>query len=97
MLHARSRALTHSSYSLDLLRSLIVPNQREVDMSPLVRVFAEIRHRTIKPRRDMDTCRVRASIDEAAAQVLHMDGEKISDWRRWITLEPTVSNREAPT
>ena len=45
----------------------------------------------------MDTCPVRARIDEAAAQVLHMDGAKIADWRKRITLEPTVSNRPAVT
>ena len=94
-LHARSHALDYSKYSLDLLRSLLIPNPKKVDISPLVRAFVETRHLTLKPWRAMDTCPVRERIDEAAAQVLHMDGEKISEWRRRITLEPTVSNRPA--
>ena len=95
MLHARSHALDYSKYSLGLLRSLLIPNPKAVDMSPLVEVFAETRQKILKPWKEMDTCPIRARIDEAAAQVLHMDGTKIADWRRRITLEPTVSNCQA--
>lgn len=95
LLHARSKKLTYPVYSLDLLRKLLIPNPRNVDVSPLVEVFAETRQQELKPWKEMDTCPVRARIDEAAAQVLHMDGTKIANWRKRITLEPTVSNRPA--
>ena len=95
LLHARSKKLTYPVYSLDLLRKLLIPNPRNVDVSPLVEVFAKTRQQILKPWKEMDTCPVRARIDEAAAQVLHMDGAKIAYWRKRITLEPTVSNRPA--
>jgi len=95
MLHARSRKLTYPMYSLDLLRKLFIPNPKTVDISPLVSAFARTRRQVLKPWKEMDTCPVRARIDEAAAQILHIDGAKIADWRRRITLEPTVSNRPA--
>ena len=95
MLHARSKKLTYPAYSLDLLRKLLIPNPRNVDVSPLIDVFAKTHQQVLKPWKEMDTCSVRALIDEAAAQVLHMDGMKIADWRKRITLEPTVSNRPA--
>ncbi|MDE2725380.1 MAG: N-6 DNA methylase, partial [Gemmatimonadota bacterium] len=95
MLHARSKKLTYPAYSLDLLRKLLIPNPRNVDVSPLIDVFAKTHQQVLKPWKEMDTCPVRALIDEAAAQVLHMDGAKIADWRKRITLEPTVSNRPA--
>ena len=95
LLHARSHALDYAKYSLELLRQLLIPNPRTVDVSPLIDVFAKTRQQVLKPWKEMDTCPVRALIDEAAAQVLHMDGAKIADWRKRITLEPTVSNRPA--
>ena len=95
LLHARSHALDYAKYSLELLRQLLIPNPRTVDVSPLIDVFAKTRQQVLKPWKEMDTCPVRARIDEAAAQVLHMDGAKIADWRKRITLEPTVSNRPA--
>ena len=95
MLHARSKKLTYPAYSLDLLRKLLIPNPRNVDVSPLIDVFAKTRQQILKPWKEMDTCPVRARIDEAAARVLHIDGAKIADWRKRITLEPTVSNRPA--
>ena len=95
MLHSRARKLDYARYSLDLLRSLLIPNPKIVDILPLVDVFTKTRHQILKPWKEMDTCPVRATIDEAAAQVLHMDGIKIADWRRRITLEPTVCNRPA--
>ena len=93
MLHARAKKLTYPTYSLELLRKLLIPNPRNVDVSPLIDVFRKTRQKVLKPWKEMDTCPVRALIDEAAAQVLHMDGAKIADWRKRITLEPTVSNR----
>ncbi len=95
LLYARSHALDYAKYSLDLLRKLLIPNPRNVDVSPLIDVFAKTRQQILKPWKEMDACPVRARIDEAAAQVLHMDGAKIADWRERITLEPTVSNRPA--
>ena len=95
MLHARSKKLTYPAYSLDLLRKLLIPNPRTVDVSPLIDVFAKTHQQVLKPWKEMDTCPVRARIDEAAAQVLHMDGMKIADWRERIVREPTVSNRPA--
>ena len=84
MLHARSQKVRHIAnvFSWICYDKLLIPNPRTVDVSPLIDVFAETHQQILKPWKEMDTCPVRARIDEAAAQVLHMDGAKIADWRK---------------
>lgn len=95
MLHARAKDLTYPRYAQNSLQKLLVPDPSAVDISPLVDAFAETHNEILKPWKNMDTCLVRAHLDQAAAQVLHIDGSKIADWRWRITQEPTISGRPA--
>ena len=94
-LHSRSKALDYARYSLDSLRSLLVPDPKEVDIGPLREAFENCRSRTLLPWPQLHACPNRAILDQAAAQVLRIDGRKVAVWRQLISQEPTVSKRPA--
>ena len=91
LLHARARKLTYPRYALDSLRSLLIPNPKRVDLAPLADAFTQTCSETLLPWPQMHECPARAVLDQAAAQVLRIDGRTIADWRKRIAREPTVS------
>ena len=95
LLHARARKLTYPRYALDSLRSLLIPNPKRVNLTPLADAFTATRAKTLRPWPQMHDCPNRAILDQAAAQVLHIDGRTIVDWRKRIAREPTVSGNSA--
>ena len=96
LLHSRAKALDYVRYSLDALRSLLVPDPDQIEIAPLDEAFTECRSRTLRPWPEMHLCPTRAILDRAAAQVLRIDGRTIADWRERIAHEPTVSKLPAP-
>ena len=93
LLNIRAKALDYARFALDALRSLLVPDPGLVDIAPLVDAFSATRSKQLQPWPRMKDCSVRAALDQAAAQVLRIDGRKITDWRKRIVEEPTVSNK----
>ena len=93
LLHCRAKALDYPRYALDSLRSLLVPDPNRVNIAPLADAFAQIGSETLRPWPQMHECPARAALDQAAAQVLRIDGCTIADWRERITREPTVSGK----
>lgn len=91
ILNSRAKALDYARFSLDSLRSLLVPDPSRVDITPLADAFSATRGNELKPWPEMRDCATRAAIDEAAARVLRVDGRTIADWRKRIAREPTVS------
>ena len=91
LLNSRSKALDYARFSLDSLRSLLVPDPSRVDITALTEAFASSRSKTLHPWAKMLDCSTREAIDQAAARVLRIDGRTIADWRRRIACEPTVS------
>ena len=97
-LNSRAKALDYARFSLDSLRSLLVPDPSRVDITALAEAFAVTRGKALNPWPQMQDCSTRAAIDQAAARVLRIDGRTVADWRRRIAREPTVSgvpHREA--
>lgn len=90
-LNSRAKALDYARFSLDSLRSLLVPDPRRVDITPLAEAFAATRSKVLNPWPQSHGCSTRAVIDQAAASVLRIDGRTVADWRRRIACEPTVS------
>lgn len=95
LLHSRSKALDYTRYSLDALRALLVPDPRRVAVEPLSAAFDRCGSSTLLPWPQMHECPTRAMLDQAAAQVLRIDGRTIADWRQRIAREPTVSKKPA--
>lgn len=93
LLHCRAKKLTYPRYALDSLRSLLVPDPERVDLAPLVDAFTLTRAETLLPWPQMHGCPGRALLDQAAAQVLSIDGRRVAAWRERIAGEPTVCNR----
>ena len=93
LLHARARKLTYPRFALDSLRSLLIPNPNRVNITPLADAFTVTRAETLRPWPQMHDCPNRAILDQAAAQVLRVDGRTIADWRERIAREPTVSGK----
>ena len=96
LLHSRAKALDYVRYSLDALRSLLVPDPDQIEIAPLDEAFTECRSSTLRPWPEMHLCPTRAILDRAAAQVLDIDRRTIADWRERIAHEPTVSKLPAP-
>ena len=94
-LNRRQKTLDYSSYSLDQLRSIPVPDPKNVDLCPLVDVFVKLGDAEMLPWPKMHRCAVRAELDDAVASVLDIDGAEIKEWRERIAKEPTVSGKSA--
>ena len=95
LLNIRARKLTYPQYSLDLLRSIPLPDPSLCDLTPLVRAFDDLCESELLPWAQMDVDPVRHKIDAAVAEVLDLNLAEMADWRRRIVNEPTVSNRPA--
>ena len=92
-LNRRQKKLTYASYSLDQLRSIPVPDPKNVDLRPLVDTFQELSDAEMLPWSKMDQCPVRAALDDAVARVVGLDSAEIEEWRERIAKEPTVSGQ----
>ena len=90
LLHCRAKALDYARFALDSLRSLLIPNPNRVNITPLADAFTATRAEVLRPWPQMHDCPNRAILDQAAAQVLRIDGRTITDWRERIAREPTV-------
>ena len=95
LLHCRAKALDYPRFALDSLRALLIPNPNRVNITPLADAFTTTRAKPLRPWPQMHDCSHRAIIDQAAAQVLQVDGRTIADWRKRIAHEPTVSGNSA--
>ena len=94
-LNCRSKDLSYPAYSLELLRSMPLPDPSRADLAPLVRAFDDLCEAELLPWAQMDIDPVRHQIDDAVAEVLDLDPVEMADWRRRIVNEPTVSNKPA--
>ena len=95
LLHCRAKALDYPRFALDSLRALLIPNPNRVNITPLADAFTTTRAKPLRPWPQMHDCSHRAILDQAAAQVLQVDGRTIADWRKRIAHEPTVSGKSA--
>lgn len=94
-LNRRQKTLDYSTYSLDQLRSIPVPDPASVDLTPLVDAFERLSRSEMLPWPRMPECPIRAEIDKAVATVLGLDPAELAEWRKRIAAEPTVSNKAA--
>lgn len=95
LLNLRSKKLTYPDFSLDQLRSVLVPSTDNPAWRDLLAAYEEACDIQLLPLRDGERCEGRRIIDRAAAQVLSIPEATIADWRRRLAREPTISNRPA--
>ena len=92
LLNLRSKKLTYPSWSQDQLHSITIPKPDNPAWSVLNQAFELIKDKTILPLKDGNECKVRQTIDKAAAQALNISDLKIAKWRSMLAKEPTISN-----
>ncbi len=96
LLNRRARKLTYPSWSLQHLRELCIPRPDNPAWDDLESAWHDTCEMELLPMRQAEECEVRPVIDEAAAQALGIDPQRIADWRRRLAAEPTVSNVQGP-
>jgi len=95
LLHIRAKDFIYPRYALTSLRQLLIPDPRHpnVSLAPLTEVFRKYRNMPLTPWPDMADCNVRKELDAASAEVLGKPASVIAEWRRLISIEPTVCQR----
>ena len=97
LLNVRPKKLTYPSWSTSDLDAVRVPRGLAEPGSEAVRVLGEayetVKDTPLEPNRSMETCPVRAILDEAAAEACGRSKEEVSRWREAIASEPTVKGR----
>ena len=78
LLHCRAKSLDYPRFALHSLRALLIPDPNLVDVTPLADAFTETRAKALQPWPQMHDCPNRAILDQAAAQVLRVDGRTIA-------------------
>ncbi len=93
LLNRRTKKLTYPSWSLDQLRSILVPSRGNAGWDDLLAAFELACDIELLPLRDGEQCEGRRMIDNAAARVLGVPESTIADWLRRLAREPTISNQ----
>lgn len=89
----RSTKLTNPSFSQADLRTLPVPDFAQCSMSELRSAYMDMKHEQVRPWKESMQDPVRSRLDMAAAATIGLDLTTVADWRRRISLEPTISNQ----
>ncbi|MXV87062.1 MAG: hypothetical protein F4005_05995, partial [Acidimicrobiales bacterium] len=95
LLNLRTKKLTYPDFSLDQLRSVLVPSPENPAWEDLLAAYEQACDIELLPLRDGEQCEGRRIIDNAAAHVLGVPESTIADWRSRLASEPTISNRPA--
>ena len=93
LLNRRSKKLTYSKMSHEMLRSIPAPSKEHPRSSALARAFDRAKGMDMLPMAMGDECNARRIIDDAAAEVLGVSPDDMAEWRRLLSLEPTISGR----
>ena len=91
---------SYSQFSLDNLRSLIVPDLSEME-DKSVRLqsaaYDSNAESSLLPLPQMDACNTRRTIDDTVCAALGLDEEMVSTIRRQLAAEPAVTGKRFST
>ena len=96
LLNRRGKTLTYPTWQVAHLREIRIPRPDNAAWNALRRAFDQVCDMELLRMQQAEVCTVRRIIDEAAAQALGVESEVLSDWRRRLAAEPTISNELAP-
>ena len=91
LLNLRSKKLTYPKWSLAQLRSVKIPKSSSPSWPLLMEAFEKHKAQSLLPLKQANQCSARESIDAVAAQILGIPEETVADWRKILSLEPTIS------
>lgn len=93
----RQKTLNYPSFSLDNLRSLPVPTEKNHDIDLLAATFDKLKDETLKSLPKLETDEIRKELDEAIAQAIGtMNLQEIAEWRRLLAEEPSIHQKDEP-
>lgn len=95
LLNQRTKLLDYPSWSLAQLQRIPIPKPDNPGWQALSEAWRKACDMELLPLRDAEHCQARRIIDEAAALVLNVSPEEMTDWRRRLSAEPTITNRRA--
>ena len=95
LLNRRAQKLTYPTWQLAHLREVRIPKPDSPAWESLRAAFDQVCDTELLPMRHADVCDARRVIDEAAAFALGIVPDSISDWRRRLAAEPTITNVRA--
>ena len=97
MLGNRSnKAPSYPQFSMDDLRKLFVPDFGKTGagaIRTLALAYDALSERDTLPLPRMDACRTRRALDEAVCAALGVDAETVSEIRRQLSREPSVTGK----
>ncbi len=96
LLNRRARKLTYPKWSKEHLKSLPCPRPETPGCKALTEAWERANRTPLLPLAQAEGCVARQIIDEAAAKALGVEAGVVSDWRRGLAAEPTITNVRAP-
>ena len=97
LLNRRARKLTYPIWQMTHLREIRIPKPANPAWTNLRDAFEQLKSVELLPMGRAEECPARRVIDRAAAKALGVAEDMIAEWRQRLAIEPTTSNRCAPT
>ena len=94
LLNRRAKKLTYPKWSVRHIKSTLIPKLDTTSIDCLVSVFDQVCHMEFCAMRDSAECNARRIIDDAVAEIAGLDKNKVTEWRRRLAKEPTISNKQ---
>ena len=94
-LNRRAGKLTYPRWSTAQTRSVGIPKPDNPAWPALTAAYEEAKNIPMLPLKHGTECEARQIIDKAAALVLKIDAEQVTEWLHMLADEPTISNRPA--
>ena len=95
LLNRRARKLTYPVWQLQHLREIRIPKPESPGWESLADAWEHVQGMELLPMREGEDCLARWIIDEAAAEALGVDAQRVAGWRTRIAAEPTITNTVA--
>ena len=96
-LNTRQKNLTYPNFSLDGFRSLPVPHSRHCDIAALAETYNQYADEVLRPLPEVHTDPVRHALDDAVLMAVPgLPCNDVAQWRKSISLEPSVNNEKEP-
>lgn len=95
LLNRRAQTLTYPTWQLRHLREVRIPKPESQAWNALEEAWEQVQNLELLPMRAAEECPARQIIDEAAAKAIGVELGTVSEWRRRLAAEPTITNARA--
>ena len=93
MLNRRTKKLTYPAYEAEHMTTLMLPDPNKADLTPLLDAFEQVKDTPLERLRKCAEDPARKILDHAAAKSIGIDPETTDQWRKWLSQEPTITNK----